>query len=340
MLRLPEFDFLRPGSVEEVVALMSELGDRCKVVAGGTDLLPNMKHGLFTPEVVIGLSELDELRGIERQEDGRVRIGAMTTLTACEQDPLLRRLAPGLAQAAAAVAGPSQRNMGTLGGNVCLDTRCVWYNQTHFWRKALGYCLKKDGTVCHVVSGGNRCVAAASNDTGTMLVALDAELIIQSKDGERRVAIRDFYQPNGTYNLRLDACELLTAIVLPRLPPRHHSGYVKLRPRRSIDFPKLSVAATYSLDEDGAMESAELVLSAIAAVPRRIRGTDELARGHAPSAPDFLQAVGDLAYQRIKPLTNLDGDTAWRREMIPVFVRRAFEAARSNGAAETEEARR
>jgi len=329
MLRLPAFEFVKPESVDETLELMQRHGARCKVVAGGTDLIPNMKHRLFEPKVVIGLSGLEELRGIRLCDDGAVVIGAMTTLEECESSALLLRRAPGLAQAAHSVGGPSQRTMGTIGGNVCLDTRCVWYNQTHFWRKSLGYCLKKDGSVCHVVEGGRSCVAAASNDTGTMLTALNAELLIQSKDQKRTIKVREFYKPDGIYNLRLKPEELLTQVIVPPLPGGHHSGYSKLRPRQSIDFPKLSVAACYTLGPAGTMIDAEVVISAIAAVPRIIRGIKELAAGRKPRDAEFLAAAGERARKATHPLTNLDGDADYRREMIPVFVRRAFLAARS-----------
>ena len=324
MLRLPKFEFLRPTTVAETVDLLAAHGEDCKVIAGGTDLLPNMKHRLFEPKVVIGLSAVEELKGIARTAEGGLAVGAMATLLECESSALLQSHAPGLAQAARAVAGPSQRAMATLGGNICLDTRCVWYNQTHFWRKSLGYCLKKDGTECHVVAGGTRCVAAASNDTATMLTALEAQLLIRSQAGSRNVPIREFYKPDGMDFLKLEPAELLVQVILPPSSSSRHSGYAKLRTRNSIDFPKLSVAASYETDSEGRMTNAELVLSAIAATPRRIRGIGELAAGRSPDDPDFLAEAGELARKRIKPLTNIDGDADYRRDMVPVFVKRAF----------------
>ena len=206
--------------------------------------------------------------------------------------------------------------------------------QTYFWRKSLGFCLKKDGQVCHVVAKGNRCVAAASNDAGTMLVALDATLEIATAGSTRRVPIREFYKPDGAANKKLDPGELLVGIEVPPLPDSHHSGYRKLRTRRSVDFPKLSVAATYTLGKggaggggtDGAIADATLVVSAIAAVPRLVRGIEEAARGSAPSS-ELFQTLGERARKVVHPLTNLDGDTEYRKSMVAVFVRRAFEGA-------------
>ncbi|MBM4013507.1 MAG: 4-hydroxybenzoyl-CoA reductase subunit beta [Planctomycetes bacterium] len=339
MLRLEPFAFARPGSVDEAVALLAKHGRAARLIAGGTDVMPNLKHGLYEPEVVIGLSAVAELRGIALEgggaaangSDGELVIGAMTTLAEVESHPLVLARAPGLAQAARSVAGPTQRTMGTLGGNVCLDTRCVWINQSHFWRKSLGYCLKKDGTVCHVVQGGKSCVAAASNDTATLLCALGATLVIRSARGVRAVAIRDFYKPDGAMNQRLEPDELLTQIRVPaprRSSGASWSGYAKLRARNSIDFPKLSIAVAWTTDRVGAIDDATLVVSAIAAVPRVIAGIADLARGGRADDPALIARLGEQARKVTIPLTNIDGDTGWRRAMVPVFVKRAFAAAR------------
>jgi len=340
MLRLAPFEFVKPTSVEETVALLDRHRDKpgaVKLLAGGTDVMPNLKHGLYEPEVVIGLSDVAELRGIRVSEQGDLVLGVMTTLEDVESNELVLARAPGLAQAAHAVAGPTQRTMGTIGGNVCLDTRCVYINQTHFWRKSLGYCLKKDGTLCHVIEGGRTCVAAASNDTATMLCALDAKLVIRRSAGMREVAIRDFYKADGVFNQRLEPDELLTKIVVPA-PKRGAapngdalttwSGYAKLRPRATIDFPRLSVAIAFEADAGEIVRDATLFVSAIAAVPRRIAGIAELARGKRRDDAEMVSAVGALAQKVTHPLTNIDGDTDYRRAVVPVFVKRALLAAR------------
>jgi len=342
MLRLQPFEFVKPKSIDETLALLGKHGRAAKLLAGGTDVMPNLKHGLYEPEVVIALSDLGELRGVrlapeDARDSGALEIGALTTLETVESHPLVVARAPGLAQAAHSVAGPTQRTMGTLGGNVCLDTRCVYINQTHFWRKSLGYCLKKDGTLCHVIEGGRTCVAAASNDTATMLCALDAKLVIRRSAGTRDVAIRDFYKADGVFNQRLEPDELLTKIVVPA-PKRgaapdgdalaSWSGYAKLRPRATIDFPRLSVAIAFEADAGEIVRDATLFVSAIAAVPRRIAGIAELARGKRRDDPEMVSAVGALAQKVTHPLTNIDGDTDYRRAVVPVFVKRALLAAR------------
>lgn len=332
MLRLEPFAFAKPQTTDEALALLARHGAKAKLIAGGTDLLPNLKHGLYEPEVVIALSDLAELRGVAVNGAGELELGAMTTLEAIERDPLVCARAPGLAQAAAAVAGPTQRTMGTLGGNVCLDTRCVWINQSHFWRQSLGFCLKKDGTVCHVVKGGKSCVAAASNDTATLLVALRARLTIRSAAATREVAIADFYKADGVMNLRLAPDELLTRITVPAPAPLGTwSGYAKLRPRASIDFPRLSVGVAWTTQADGTFADATVVVSAIAATPRVIAGIGELLRGRRPDDLAALLAAGEKARSVVTPLTNIDGDAQWRRAMVPVFVKRAFLAGARGG---------
>jgi 4-hydroxybenzoyl-CoA reductase subunit beta len=175
MLPLPGFELHAPASIESAVELFARHGEHAAIIAGGTDLVPGMKLGLRSPKHLVSLSKVPGLDVIERTDDAII-IGAMTKLEAIARDPLVREHATALAEAAASVGGPHHRSMGTLGGNVCLDTRCRYYNQSHFWREALGFCIKKDGDVCHVVDGGRRCVATASNDTAGALVALGARI--------------------------------------------------------------------------------------------------------------------------------------------------------------------
>ena len=330
MLRLPKFELAKPATLAEALALLAEHGEDALPIAGGTDLVPNMKHELFTPKVVVSLAGIEELRGIKRGPDGSLVIGAMTTLEQVAATEMVQQRAPALAQAASLVAGPQLRTMGTLGGNVMLDTRCQWYNQTHFWRQALGYCLKKDGTVCHVVEKGNKCVAAASNDTAPALMTLGATLEIDGPGGKRKAAIDDFWTADGIFNKKLSPGELLVAVHVPPTGLGHRSAYGKLRDRGSIDFPLLGVAARLELDDSGAVERADLVLTALAALPKRIKQASEVLTGTKPGEPDFDAAacsLADLAHRQCKPMPNIPGDHDYRREMVPVYVRRTVRAA-------------
>jgi 4-hydroxybenzoyl-CoA reductase subunit beta len=329
MLRLPKFTLERPTSLSEALGLLAEHGERAMPIAGGTDLLPNMKHKLFEPEVLVSLQELAELRGVCRDEDGALVLGPMTTLAELAAHEELAEWAPGLAQAASLVAGPQLRNAATLGGNVLLDTRCQWYNQTYFWRKALGYCLKKDGTVCHVVEGGKKCVAAASNDTAPALMTLDARLRFASARGTREVPIADLWRADGAANKDVAGDELLTAVCIPADALGRRGAYGKLRDRDSIDFPLLGVAARVDVDSSDRISRAELCVTALAARPLMV-AVSPLLEGRATQGPELEAAVegaAALAYKRCRPMANIPGDHDWRREMVPVYVRRTLRAA-------------
>jgi 4-hydroxybenzoyl-CoA reductase subunit beta len=283
---------------------------------------------------VVSLGGIEALRGVRVGGAGELEIGATTSLEEVAAHPDVRARAPALAQACSLVAGPQLRSMGTLGGNVMLDTRCQWYNQTYFWRAALGFCLKKDGTLCHVVEGGHRCVAAASNDSAPALMTLGATLELEGPDGPRSVAIDDFWLADGIVNKRISHAEILTAIRVPRSPAGHRGAYGKLRDRGSIDFPLLGVAARLDLGPAGGVEHADVVVTALAAQPKRIARVAETLRGLAPETAEFSEAVAEVAAAAKKqchPLANIPGDHEYRREMVPVYVRRTLLAAASGG---------
>jgi len=329
MLRLPEFTLTRPESLDAALALFAEHGEAALPIAGGTDLVPNMKHGLFEPKVLVSLADVAEMHGVSETDDGGVRVGAMTTLASLAVHESIQRY-PVLAQAASLIAGPQLREVGTLGGNVMLDTRCQWYNQTYFWRKALGYCLKKDGTECHVVKGGQKCVAAASNDTAPALMSLGAVLELASPEGAREVPIDEFYVADGIMNRDVRPGELLVAIRIPAPTSGHMSAYGKLRTRGSIDFPLLGVACSLDLDEAGVITAADLVVTALQARPARARKAAALLVGTEPASEGFDEVVAEVAaaaYKQCHPLANIPGDPEYRREMVPVYVQRTLRAA-------------
>jgi 4-hydroxybenzoyl-CoA reductase subunit beta len=334
MLRLPAFTHAAPASVDETLALLAQPGAR--LLAGGTDLLPNLKHGIEEADVVVSLQRVAELRGVEPLPDGGLRIGAMTTLEDVARHPLVRKRYASVAQAAGLVAGPHHRRMGTLGGNVCLNTRCVYINQTYFWREALGFCLKKDGDLCHVVKGGKRCVAAASNDTAPPLMTFGARLVIASAArGRRELPLAEFFVKDGVHNKVLQADELLVEVLLPPAAAGTRSAYVKLRPRGSIDFPRLGVAVAYrvggaeglgALAGEAVVRDLRVVVTALAAVPLELREVGEIAEGKAPGE-GLWDEVAASAYRQCHPLTNVDGDPTYRREMVAVFVKRGLVGA-------------
>jgi len=329
MLRLPTFELAEPTTTAEAVELLARHGDRAMLLAGGTDLVPNMKHELFTPDVVVALGGIPELRGVREAADGTLSIGATTTLDEVAGHAAVRSRAPALAQAASVVAGPQLRRMGTLGGNVMLDTRCQWYNQTYFWRSALGFCLKKDGTECHVVAGGNKCVAAASNDSAPALMTLGATLVFEGPEGRRELPIDDLWLADGVYNKRVRG-ELLVEIRVPGRTGERRGAYGKLRERGSIDFPLLGLAVRLDLASSGEISGADAAVVALQARPVRIQRLAAALVGRRPGGPDFdaaLEAAAAAAYKQCHPLPNIPGDADWRREMVPVFLRRTLRAA-------------
>jgi 4-hydroxybenzoyl-CoA reductase subunit beta len=330
MLRLPKFELCEPTELDEALALLSEHGADAMVIAGGTDLVPNMKHRLFEPRVLVSLARITALQGVRVMPDGSLSLGPMTTLATVAVDPSVLERAPALAQAASLVAGPQLRSMGTVGGNVMLDTRCQWYNQTHFWRQALGYCLKKDGTVCHVVAGGKKCVAAASNDTAPALMSLGARLVFESARGVRDVAIDDLWKPDGIRNKHVEPGEVLTRILVPRQADGHRGAYGKLRDRGSIDFPLFGCAVRLDLASDETVVDAAVAAVALVARPIFVKRSDELLRDTRVGTPEFdaaVEAVADEAYRQCKPMDNVPGDAEYRRDMVPVYVRRTLRAA-------------
>ena len=325
MLRLHPFRYHRPDSVEGAVALLAEFGDDAMPIAGGTDLMPNMKHRLFTPGHVVSLNGIGAMRGIGFNAAGdRLRIGALEKLADVSSHPAVRSRCPGLAEAAGLVAGPQLRNMGTIGGNVCLDTRCTYYNQTEFWRAALGYCLKKDGTVCHVTRVGRKCVAAHSADTPPNLIALGASLSLTGPGGTREIDAGDFFVTDGILNTRRAPDEIVTEIMIPVTNSRHRSTYRKLRQRNSIDFPLLSVAVAGEFEDDGTVAGLTGVVSALGARPRVLAGWTEIAAGERLGGR-VIEALAERAWSQCRPLENIIVDAEWRRAMVPVFVKRALE---------------
>ena len=324
MLTLPGFEWVRPARVEDVLRELAEAPGECLIVAGGTDAVPNLKHRLHEPRRVVSLEAVRELRAVKEEPEG-LRLGARVTLTELERHPAVLRDFPAVARAASLVASPQIRNMGTLGGNLCLDTRCTYYNQTYFWREALGFCLKKSGTVCHVVPQGKRCVAAHSSDVAPALIAYGAEVEIAGAGGRRWLACDQFFVGDGIHNNVLAPDELVTAVRLPAAARGQRGAYRKLRPRGAIDFPMLSVAVV-ARGERSRMESARIVVSALGAKPRLLGSLEPLVAGR-PADEESFAAIAASAHKQCRPLTNVPYDDDWRHAMVPVMVTRALRDA-------------
>ena len=327
-MSLPQFRLLRPRAIEEAVAYLAKHAGNVRVLAGGTDLIPSMRQKLFEPASVLDLRGLSELRGIRPQTNGVVEIGALTTLSAIEKSTYLRQHYPVLTEAAATVASPVLRNMGTVGGNICLDTRCLWYNQSLTWRKGCGFCIKKDGNLCHVAPGGTKCWAAFSGDTPPALLCLNAEIEITGPDGRRCISLRDFYTGDGENYRQLLPTELVTRVFLPAESADYRGIYRKLRVRGSIDYPLAGVAVAIKRS-NGHVADARIAITAVNPAPLLLQQAGEMLIGKAVDE-GLADAVGDLAARTAKPLTTSALTPEYRREMIRVFTKRAVLAAASN----------
>jgi 4-hydroxybenzoyl-CoA reductase subunit beta len=299
-----------------------------RVIAGGTDLIPSMRQKLFEPEYVLDLRGIAEMRGVRPQAGGGVEIGALTTLNAVERSQFLRSRYPVLTEAAATVASPVLRNMGTIGGNICLDTRCLWYNQSLTWRKGCGFCIKKDGDLCHVAPGGTKCWAAFSGDTPPALLCLDAEIEVASATAVRRISLQEFYTGIGDDYRRLRPHELVTRVFLPEAAANYRGVYRKLRVRGSIDYPLAGVAVAL-MRSNGYVSDARVAITAVNPAPLLLQGAGAILAGKAMDET-LAEAVGDLAARTAKPLTTSALTPEYRREMIRVFTRRAVLAAAAN----------
>lgn len=327
-MSLPEFRVLRPRSIDEAIGLLATHEGNIRALAGGTDLIPSMRQGLFDPEYVLDLRGIKELRGIRQQADGAVEIGALTTLSAIEKSMYLRHHFSVLTEAAATVASPVLRNMGTVGGNICLDTRCLWYNQSLAWRTGCGFCIKKDGDLCHVAPGGTKCWAVFSGDTPPALLCLNAEIEIAGSNGARRLRLQDFYTGDGVNYRKLFPGELVTRVFLPADSADCRGVYRKLRIRGSIDYPLAGVAVVVRRSNTHVAD-ARIALTAVNPAPVLVKGTSELLAGRVIDEV-LADAAGDLAARTSKPLTTSALTPEYRREMIRVFTKRAVLAAAAN----------
>lgn len=318
-MSLPQFRLLHPHTQSDALGFLNEYRENIQVLAGGTDLLPSMGQKLFNPGYVLDLHRLRELRGIHETEQG-TEIGALTTLHELEHSKGLRERYPVLVEAAKTVASPVLRNMGTIGGNICLDTRCLWYNQSLAWRKSCGFCIKKDGDLCHVAPGGTKCWAAFSGDTPPALLCLDAQIEIASASGVRCIPLRDFYTGEGDSHRRLQPNELVTRVILPRSSAGYRGVYRKLRIRGSIDYPLAGVAV--ALKRSKHVEDLRVAITAVNPAPTLIRGIDSILNGGAITE-SIANSIGELAARTAKPLTTSALTPEYRREMIRVFTKRA-----------------
>ena len=321
-MRLPAFRYLVPKSLAEATRMIADAGPDGMLVSGGTDLYPNMKRLQFDPRILVGLRHLRELHGMSGDPQRGMRIGAATPLSQIGLHPAIRARYCALATAAASVATPQIRRMGTIGGNLCVDTRCNYYNQSFEWRRAIGFCMKRDGDVCLVAPGSPRCVAASSSDTAPAIIALGALVVLAGPDGERTVPVTALYRDDGIAYLAKRPDEIVTAVLLPAAEGLR-STYWKLRRRGSFDFPILGVAAAARLGRDGTCAEARIVLGAVSSHPVDATEAAEVLRGRKLT-PELIEEAAVSAYRPAKPLDNTYLTLAYRKRMARVFLSRAL----------------
>ncbi len=320
MMRLPEFRFIAPNTAREAARILADHGPGAMAVAGGTDLYPNMKRKQFTPKLLVSVRKLEGAGVIHA--NGGLQIGALATLTAVAEHAAVRSRWPSIARSAGLVSSPPLRNAGTIGGNLCVDTRCNYYNQSEFWRASIGYCLKKDGDICLVAPGSSICWALSSSDTAPVMMTLGAEVTLVGAGGERRIPVSALYGPDGIHYLTKRPEEILTQIHVPDRTG-WKTTYRKLRRRGSIDFPIVGVAAAVKFGGGNVVEACRIVLGAVHTHPVEATEAQEFLQGRVLDAEAIEMASG-IAYKGAKPLDNADLAYAWRKRMVRIEVARAL----------------
>jgi len=312
---LADFHLAQPGTVDEAVAACAK-HPGSRYVAGGTDLLVNMRRGITSPDQLVDLSGIDELTAIATDAQG-MTIGAGVTIAALARNTIVADKYRALAQAAAAIAGPAHRTMGTVGGNLCLDTRCIYYNQSEWWRSANAYCLKNRGEICHVAPQGQRCHAAYSGDLAPALLVLGAEIDIAGSQGQRRIPLGELYVEDGKAHLTLAEGELIVAVHLPAKPPA--TRYEKVRTRGAIDFPLAGVAVALTV-KGKTIGSLRIALTGTNSRPFLLTGTDAFA-GQALD-DKLLQAIDRAVQKQVQPMRTTLASANYRRLAAAALARR------------------
>ncbi len=319
-MQIPPFEYIRPKSLAEGLQALAEHGDKIAILAGGSDLLINMKFRLDGPEYLLSLSGLPELQQVEELDDGSLRIGAGCKLTNLAHNTLISERYPALHDAIMSVGSRHVRNMGTIGGNICLETRCWYTNQSETWRETREGCFKTDNELCHVIKTASKCHALSSTDTGPMLMALNASVVLVSNAGERVVPMREFYQDDGIDHTVLKTGEVLIAVNVP--PPQDRSIFAKLAQREGLDF----AAGTFAAAMTGSNEQPEslcLVMGSIAPEPRIMEHVAQILMKDGLT-DEAIDAAAAVARQDLSEVTNLYTPSGYKRRLIKALVKDAL----------------
>ena len=325
-MKLPEFELIQPHSLQEACSLLGEHDRKPAILAGGTALMVGLRYRLSKPAVVVDLKGLTALDYVGRNGSGGLAIGSMVTLETLEKSPLLLNECSPLAQAVRLVAIPSIRHGATIGGNLCLDTRCIYYNQSEFWRSGLRACFKLGGDICNAVEKGRRCQAVYQGDLGPVLIALGAEVKIASAKGKKIIPLAEFFTGKGEKPNVLKPDEILVEVQIPPSGRGVAGTYEKLRVREGMDFPMAGVAVVVKTNRDGTIEQAKIVLGAVGPSPIEVVKAAGLLEGRKPT-DELLQSVSRESMDRAQPVGNLAMNASYRRKMVGVLVRRALRRA-------------
>lgn len=325
-MKLPKFELIQPQSVEDACSMLSENAGKAALLAGGTALIVGLRYRLSKPAVVIDLKGLSALLSLSRNERGGLAIGSMVTLETLEKSPLVQNEYAPLAQAARLVAVPSIRHQATIGGNLCLDTRCIYYNQSEFWRSGQNPCFKLSGDICNAVEKGRRCQAVYQGDLGPVLMAMGAEVKIASADGEKVIPLAEFFTGRGERPNVLRPGEILVEVIVPPFSRGAAGAYEKLRVREGMDFPMAGAAVMVKTNGSGAIEQVKMVLGAVGPSPTEVAKAPGLLEGRKLT-DGLLQDLSREVLSRAHPVENLAMDADYRRKMVGVLANRALRRA-------------
>ncbi len=329
MIRLPPFEVSVPGTIPDLLESLRPNGETPKIIAGGTDLLVNMKQGLHQTRRLVWPGRIEELRRLDALPGGEIGIGAMATLSDVASSDIIRTMYPSLSDAVLSVATPAIRNRATIGGNLCLDTRCFFYNKSEFWRGSLGGCLKLEfsgngnGGICHAAPGSEMCAAVSSSDSAPILLALNASVEIRSVFARRVIPLSSFYMNDGMKFLGLAPGECLTRIFLPEPRPGLVAAHDKVRLRQSIDFPIVNVGIAGILEGGKVFTSLRIYVGALQSAPVRITGAEALLEGKAVTSA-LIEQAAEQAASTVKPIPNTGGTIGYRKRMVAVLVKRVL----------------
>ena len=320
MLRLPPIKLVSPTTVQAAAKAVATSNGNARLVAGGTDLWPNMKRRHQKAETVVSLMSIPDLDSID-SANASIRIGATATLANIIRDDKVRARFPAFAAAVASISSPPLRNMGTIGGNLCVDTRCTYYNQTEEWRRSIDYCLKEDGKICWVATKSPKCWAHTASDSAPILCALDAKVRLVSASDKRELPLADMYVDDGIDYLAKQPDEILTEVIVPGSSDSDHcrSAFWKLRRRGSIDFSTLSVAAVVWTGDNDVVTRASMYLGAVGSAPMPVAEIETVLVGNKMTE-DGIAEIAHVAHKIARPMDNTDFAASWRGKMTEQYA--------------------